>query len=280
MRDVVGALTRRWNRRHGSGAEVADTPSNHWATVNTAYRRLRDRGLAARPNYTWSMLHVGNIARHLGIDRLSAIEFGVAGGNGLVALDQVAGAVRDALGIHVDVHGFDTGAGLPPPRDHRDAPFIMSGGDFPMDEARLRSRLSGAELHLGLVEDTLPAFLERQPAPVAFVSVDVDFYSSAVAALKLFDAPARLLFPRVLCYFDDVLGYPWGDFNGERLALSEFNASHSERKIAYLHGFKFVLPTEEFHTRWAETMYLTHIFDHPRYGDDEGTEITRRLDLS
>src|SRR5207248_9567083 len=106
MREVVGALTRRWNRRHGSDAEAADTPSNHWATVNTAYRRLRDRGLAARPNYTWSMLHVGNIARHLGIDRLSAIEFGVACGNGLVSPDPVAGAGRAVLGIHLYVHGL------------------------------------------------------------------------------------------------------------------------------------------------------------------------------
>src|SRR5437868_13382293 len=105
MRDVVGALTRRWNRRHGSGAEVADTPSNHCATVNTAYRRLRDRGLAARPNYTWSMLHVGNSARHLGLDRLSAIEFGGAGGHRLVALHPVAGAVADPLGVHLGRHG-------------------------------------------------------------------------------------------------------------------------------------------------------------------------------
>jgi hypothetical protein len=45
-------------------------------------------------------------------------------------------------------------------------------------------------------------------------------------ALALFEADHRLLLPRVRCYFDDILGFTFGDHVGERLAISEFNESH------------------------------------------------------
>jgi hypothetical protein len=32
--------------------------------------------------------------------------------------------------------------------------------------------------------------------------------------------------------------------------------------------------------RWVEALYLAHLFDHPRYGEFEGTHLVRRLDLS
>ncbi len=88
----------------------------------------------------------------------ASIEIGVAGGNGLVALERAAALAGERLGVEVETYGFDTGQGLPPPRDHRDAPFIMDRGDFPMDVAALRSRLSRAELVLGDVRETIPGF--------------------------------------------------------------------------------------------------------------------------
>ena len=151
------------------------------------------------------------------------LEFGVAGGDGLVALQAVAAEAERALGVGVRVYGFDTGKGLPPPRDHRDAPFLMEGGDFPMDEEALRSRLERAELVLGDVDRTVPDFLESRPAPVGFISFDLDYYSSTRDALRLLDGDSAAFLPRVLCYFDDVHCYPWGDSIGARLAIREFN---------------------------------------------------------
>jgi hypothetical protein len=55
-------------------------------------------------------LQGAHLAKALGIKRVSVIEFGVAGGNGLVALDRIAEKVEQALGIDIDVYGFDTGA--------------------------------------------------------------------------------------------------------------------------------------------------------------------------
>jgi hypothetical protein len=48
-----------------------------------------------RPNYTWAMLQAGYLAKALGMPRISAIEFGVAGGNGLLALESAAELVEN-----------------------------------------------------------------------------------------------------------------------------------------------------------------------------------------
>ena len=252
---------------------------NHWATINNEFTRLFDRGKAPRPSYLWCTFHAANVARYAERDAISILEFGVAGGAGLAALEAAAADAQAAFGVRVDVYGFDTGKGLPPPKDHRDAPFLMEEGDFPMDPEVLRSRLLRAELILGDVEETVGGFAERGAAPVGFISFDLDYYSSTRDALRLLEGTHASLQPRVLCYFDDVHGYPWGDSTGARLAIREFNDSHEDRKVDQLHGLRHLLPRSEFEARWPEAVYLAHVFDHPLYADFEGTQITRRLDL-
>jgi hypothetical protein len=253
---------------------------NHWTTISSMLTWVQQRfAPTVRANYTWSLLHSARIARTLGVDRIAAVEFGVAGGNGLVALDVAAGAVESLLGVGVDVYGLDAGGGIPAPRDRRDAPYLIAAGDFPMDEAKLRSRLQRSDLLIGLVEDTVPELVSRLRAPVGFVSVDLDYYTSTVAALALFEAAQDLLLPRVMCYFDDVMGYPWGDFNGERLAIAEFNDAHEQRKISPVYGLRYFLPAGPARAMWPDMMYVAHVLDHPRYDEDEGTALVRRLDL-
>jgi hypothetical protein len=99
-------------------------------------------------------------------------------------------------------------------------------------------------------------------------------------AFALFNAEPELFFPRVLCYFDDVLGYPWGDSNGERKAILDFNKSHSNRVIDHLPGLRYQVPPPEFDARWVDCMYLAHILDHPRGSEDEGVALVTRLDLT
>jgi hypothetical protein len=236
-------------------------------------------GPGQRPHYTWGMAHGAYLAQQLGIPRISVIELGVAGGNGLVALDQAAARVEKALGVEIDVFGFDSGAGLPKPQDYRDLPNLWSPGDFPMDEAALRQRLQRAQLFLGLVEETIPAFLQSRPAPLAFISFDLDLYSSTVAALPLLEAEPELLLPRIHCYLDDILGFTFADFNGERLAIAEFNANHPQRKISPIYGARFYVPPRYSNAIWVEKLYLAHILDHPRYGDYDGLVRRPRMDL-
>ena len=75
----------------------------------------------------------------------------------------------------------------------------------------------------------------------------------------------RLLLPRVLCYFDDILGLTYSDYNGERLAISEFNATHSMRKLSPLYGLKYYVPSQVRDRPWTERFYFLHIFDHSLY---------------
>ena len=255
-----------------------DLPS-HWVLVNTLFTQFQADDDLLRPHYTWGVLHAASIAVRTNRERISVVEFGVAGGNGLVALERAALAAERELDVAVDVLGFDTGEGLPAPRDHRDAPFLMDAGDFPMDRDALTSRLERAELVLGDVAQTIPTFADADPAPVGFISFDLDYYSSTRDALAVLAGPPQTLLPRVLCYFDDTHGYPWGDFNGARLAIREYNDAHADRKLAELHGLRHLLPRSEYEQRWPDAMYVAHAFDHAQYSEPEGTELVRRLDL-
>jgi hypothetical protein len=112
---------------------------------------LRDRirfDLEGRPPYAWGLLTAADAARHAGKGRITAIEFGVASGGGLIELCRLADLVTEETGVAIDIAGFDTGRGLPPPQGFRDHPEIWRGGDFSMgDPAALRARLpAGAQL--------------------------------------------------------------------------------------------------------------------------------------
>jgi hypothetical protein len=231
-----------------------------------------------RIQYVWGILHSAHLAKMLGIKRISVIELGVAGGVGLMQMEKGSKVIERLLGTRIDVFGFDTGKGMPKPTDARDMPNLYGEGDYKMDVTALKARLGNARLTLGPVKETLPEFVSHGPAPIGFISFDVDYHSSMKDALVLLDAPNECLLPRVQCYMDDILGYSFGDCNGERLAIAEFNATHVERKLSPVYGLRFVAPPEQVNEQWTEKMYLAHILGHPRYGDNDGT-MQRQLPL-
>lgn len=243
-----------------------------WAaayTLNPQYVRLLQQDGCSHP-YAWGVLQGARLARSLGLNRISVIEFGVAGGNGLVALEHIAQWAQLEFGLDIVVTGFDRGNGLPEPRDYRDMPNLWQAGAFAMDEARLRTRLQGAQLVLGDVGQTLSAYLISSPPPVAFLAFDLDLYHSTVAALKLLEADQVLLLPRVHCYFDDILGYTFGDHVGERLAIAEFNNSHSKRKISPIYGLRYYAPSCFANEPMWEKYFMAHLFDHDAYSKPDG----------
>lgn len=126
---------------------------------------LDDRCCAERPNYAFGVLQSVHLAKAIGIRRVSVIEFGVAGGNGLISLERIAERVEDIFGVGIEVFGFDAGMGLPKPQDYRDLPDLYREGAFPMDSEKLRKRLKKAQLVLGLVEKTVPALIRSTPPP-------------------------------------------------------------------------------------------------------------------
>ncbi|MGH8719905.1 MAG: hypothetical protein ACREV0_13360 [Burkholderiales bacterium] len=217
--------------------------------------------------YTWGVLQGARLAHALGYERISVIEFGVAAGNGLLSLESVSAKIERMFNVVIDVHGFDNVVGLPGPKDYRDIPHTFSGGDFPMDEAALRAKLKRANLHLGLVSENIARFLASNSAPIAFVSFDLAFYTSTMDALKVLDADQGLLLPRIQCYFDDI--FECGDFDGERLAIADFNASRTYRKISPIHQLRYFVPARTMNpaSKW-DKYYLAYIFDHERYGQN------------
>ena len=66
-------------------------------------------GLVPRPHYAYCMYQAARLAMLLGIPRISVLEFGVAGGNGLIVIEQHAGWIQRELGVNLEVYGFDTG---------------------------------------------------------------------------------------------------------------------------------------------------------------------------
>jgi len=229
-------------------------------------KKLQLRSIT-RSQYGFGLLQAARLAARLRIPRISAIEFGVAGGNGLLALEDHGRRVTRETGVEIDIYGFDSGAGLPEPIDYRDMPYAWDEGFYAMDVEKLKARLKSSRLVIGDVRDTVPAFAGTKPAPVGFISFDLDYYSSTMAALGVLDLPLENLLPRVFCYFDDVAGGPrvcYNQFTGELLAIDEFNEAHSDRKLAQIAGLRHNF--QSLPVLWHEQIYVAHLFRHPLYG--------------
>jgi hypothetical protein len=220
--------------------------------------------LIGRRQYAYPMLHAADKAREQGLRRLSAIEFGVAKGAGLINMCKIAISVEKATGVAFDVYGFDSGAGMPAPIDYRDHPEEFQEGDFPMDHARLAAALpSFAHLVLGDVAETVPVFLDglSPAAPLCFVALDMDYYSSARRALEVFKSAPEKYLPGVTLYLDDIEFETANPWCGELLALDEFNRENASRKIApcvMLRARRLLK-----NARWIDHMFTVHILDHP-----------------
>jgi len=227
----------------------------------------------ARPWYAYGVWHAADLARRLGLDEVTVVELGVAGGEGLRQMEQIAAEVEKSLAVRIHVFGFDTGYGLPPETDYRDLPYVYRRGLYRMDVERVQASLSRAQLVLGDVASTIPGFLRRAaPAPIGFVSFDLDYYSSTAAGLRILRGPDKGCLPRVLCYFDDVTSadqfYLCEDV-GELNAIREFNNGSRDEKIRPAHNF---MPAGSMpYSPWAEKIWVYHRFHHPQYNTYIGT---------
>lgn len=210
-------------------------------------------------------------AKKLGYDAISVIEFGVAGGNGLLSLQFHAREISKLLGIEIQVYGFDSGEGLVKTEEtYLDMPFWWQPGFFKMDYKKLEKKLDNTQLIIGDVNNTCKNFFEEhKPAPVAAVMVDVDLYSSTVPVLNMLDTDYDNVLPRILMFFDDVMkGY---ECLGENVAIKEFNKQH-EGSICISpegteQGFRWLNGENQLHQSWAPdgNDKVCHYFKHPKY---------------
>lgn len=233
------------------------------------YGNIPDRvryGIWERPHYAYGVFQAAKLAAALNLPGISVLEFGVAGGRGLLALEDAARQIGRFAGVQIRVFGFDAGTGLPPPVDYRDLPHVWGEGDYRMDVDQLKQKLSPeTALILGDVASTIPRFLDDLELPIGFISFDLDYYSSTAAALSVLDGGDATRLPRVFCYFDDLI---WPEeachnpYTGEYLAIHEYNAAHADRKISRLANLRWMQP---YPAEWHEQMYVMHHFSHPLY---------------
>jgi hypothetical protein len=221
--------------------------------------------LVVRQQYAFGALEAADLAKAAGVSSVILIEVGVASGGGLMNLALIAERVSKETGIRCEVHGFDSGTGMPPPVDYRDHPDLYARGDFAMNVDALRSILPpGCELHLGPLPSTIPGFLDRvdPDAPSGCVALDVDYWSSTAQALELFKAEPEKYLPRTVVYVDDIALDDHNSSAGATLAIAEFNAAMPRRPLEH-HDF---LEDRRIFRRPAwirQTMFL-HVMDHPR----------------
>jgi len=228
---------------------------------------LSEFQVLSRPHYSYGMLHAADLARRLGCDAISAIEFGVAGGNGLAFMNDFAKEVRRATGVTIHCYGFDTGKGMPDPEGAKDLPYWFQAAQYPMDEAKLRARIPDSTLVLGDINETVDSFVESyRPAPIGVIFNDTDYWSSTLASFRLFESASKhpeCFLPRIFKYFDDIIGTDlemYGPYNGQLAAINAFNQNHDDMKI---HLNQNLLGRVDY--SWRFQIYYCHLFNHPRY---------------
>ena len=140
------------------------------------------------------------------------IEFGVADGESLRYL---------ASRTKRTIHGFDSFEGLPDdwPGRHEPKGHYSTGGVLPQVPFN-------AVLHKGWFDQTLPAFLETETAPVALVHMDCDLYGSTHTALDLLK---QRIHSGTIIVFDEYFNFVgWREH--EFRAFKEFV---EENKVSY-----------------------------------------------
>lgn len=185
-----------------------------------------------RMHYAYCIYLAALEAKALGYSSVSVIEFGVAGGNGLVNCEFHAKEISRILGIEIEVYGFDSAEGLPHKNlGYKDLINVFPGGSYYMNQDLLNERLQFSKLILGNIEETIRHFITSYtPAPIGCILIDVDYYSSTIPILKFLENDNEYFLPRVQMYFDDIL--PEYEFQGETLAIKEFNEQNKDIKIS------------------------------------------------
>lgn len=220
--------------------------------------------LVLRQYNAYTLLEAADLAKKNNKNEVTVIEFGVANGAGLYNIQEISKRITKVTGISFKIFGFDTGVGMPPPISYKDHPDLYREGDFPMDFDKLQKSLDkNTNLIIGKIEETLPIFMKNnfEDSPIAFISIDVDYYYSTVEALKIFEMGSDQYLPRVLIYLDDLQNKSHNSWCGESAAVNEFSSSHKYRKIerhTFLRGYRIFK-----NARWIDHIFTAHILDHP-----------------
>jgi hypothetical protein len=215
-----------------------------------------------RPHYETILLESCIEGKKLGYDEISILELGVAGGNGIIALEKYKNKIQKLINIQINIYGFDSGEGMPITNDKRDVIFLTKPGTYKINKDELEKN-NNSKIIYGDIKNTIDLFIKKNPKNIIAIFFDLDFYTSTRDFLKQIVKLENYLCPRVYCYFDDVFNTThWiNEFNGENLAINEFNRTSQNIKIGKSHDnimdFKFPLA--------KNNLFMIHNFNHLDY---------------
>ena len=215
-----------------------------------------------RPHYETILLESTIEAKKIGYKEISVLELGVAGGNGIISLENYKKKIEKLTDVKINIFGFDYGKGLPKTNSKFDLPFMWSEGDYKIDKEKLRKKIN-SKIFFGDISETFKIFIESNPATISAIFFDLDYYTSTKSFLNQISENKDFFSPRVHCYFDDVfeIYHHINEHNGELLAIKEFNNENNEIKIgkslASLSDFKFPLGNDK--------LFMLHNFTHKDY---------------
>lgn len=222
------------------------------------------------------MLESAKEAKLLGYKEISVLELGVAGGNGIISLENYKKKITKVTGVKINIFGFDYGEGLPNSKNKFDLPFFWSGGDYKVDKEKLKKKIN-SKIFFGDINETFHTFIKTNPPTISAIFFDLDYYTSTKKFLNQIHKNKDFFSPRVNCHFDDVFSifHHINEYNGELLAIEEFNNENNEIKIGKsltnLSDFKFPLGTDK--------LFVLNNFTHIDYLKNLNYQQKSNLDI-
>ena len=215
-----------------------------------------------RPHYETILLESVIEAKKLGYKEVSILEIGVAGGNGILCLENYKNKIEKLTNVKIKIFGFDFGDGLPKTNNKFDLPFFWMAGEYKIDKKKLNNKVK-SEIFFGDIKDTFKDFIKSNPAQISAIFCDLDYYTSTKNFLDQIPENKKFFCPRVYCYFDDVFSnhHHINEHNGELLAIKEFNDNNEDIKIGKsltdASDFRFPLGNDK--------LFVMHNFNHIDY---------------
>jgi hypothetical protein len=130
-----------------------------------------------RPHYETIMYESCIEAKKLGYNEVSILELGVAGGNGIIALEKYKNKIEKFLNIKITIYGFDSGEGMPQTKLYQDLKYIWKPGFFKVNRKLLEDKIK-SKIFYWNIENTVDQFLNCTPKNISAIFFDLDYYSS------------------------------------------------------------------------------------------------------
>ena len=125
------------------------------------------------------MLESAIQAKKLGYENITVLELGVAGGNGIIALEKYKKNIEKLTKVKIRIVGFDTGEGLPKIDNKFDLPFYWKAGQFKTDKKKLETQIDSKIIY-GDVNDTMDEFIKTNPENIVAIFFDLDLLISFI----------------------------------------------------------------------------------------------------